>query len=218
MDPPADEEPLRLERASAPWVLIETLLATALALYVSLRLGTQLIWLLLPLGLIFAGGRSPSAYGLDLRIRPPPLRVHAVLGLGLLSLYAAGHSAIAIFAWHEAFAPRLPDDALDDLVRGFLLVALPEEVFFRAYLQSRWDFACGKPWHSFGAAWGPGLAIQAVLFAACHLATGDWARLRVFFFALLAGWLRARSGSVLGPAIYHALANLWVAVLSASFR
>jgi membrane protease YdiL (CAAX protease family) len=136
----------------------------------------------------------------------------------LLSLYAAGHVAFAIFVQHETFAPRLPESALVDLVRGFLLVALPEEVFFRAYIQSRWDFTCGKPWHFLGAAWGPGLAIQAVLFAACHLATGDWTRLRVFFFGLLAGWLRARSASVLGPAVYHAVANLWVGVLDASFR
>jgi membrane protease YdiL (CAAX protease family) len=218
MDPPADEVRLRPDRASAPWVLIETLLATALALYVSLRLGTPLVWLLLPLGLIFTGKRSPSAYGLDLRICPPPLRVHAVLGPVLLLLYAAGHIAIAILAWHRTFEPRLPENALDDLIRGFLLVALPEEVFFRAYVQSRWDFTCGKPWHLFGAAWGPGLTIQALLFAACHLATGDWTRLRVFFFALLAGWLRARSGSVLAPAVYHAVANLWVGALNASLR
>jgi membrane protease YdiL (CAAX protease family) len=215
MVPHADEEP---GRASAPWVLIETLLATALALYVSVRLGSPLVWLLLPLGLIFAGRRSPSAYGLDLRLCPPPLRVHAVLGLVLLSLYAGSRIAFAIFARHETFALTLPQNALVDLVRGLLLVALPEEVFFRAYVQSRWDFTYGKPWRLFGAAWGPGLAIQAVFFAVCHLATGDWTRLRVFFFGLLAGWLRARSASVLGPAVYHAVANLWVGVLDASFR
>jgi uncharacterized protein len=218
MEKPVDEKLLRRERASAPWVLAETLLATALALHLSLRLATPLVWLLLPLGLIFAGRRSPSAYGLDLRICPPPLRVHATLGLVLLSLYALGYAVISIFVWHETFAPRLQEHAVEDLVRGFLVVALPEEVFFRAYVQSRWDFACGKPWRLFGAALGPGLAIQAVLFAACHLATGDWTRLRVFFFGLLAGWLRARSGSVLGPAAYHAVANLWVSLLGASFR
>jgi membrane protease YdiL (CAAX protease family) len=218
MEETVDEARHRRERGSVPWVFAETLLATALALYLSLRLETTLVWLLLPLGLIVTGRRSPSAYGLDLRIRPPALSIHATLGLILLSLYALGHAVIAIFVSHEAFAPRLPENAVEDLVRGFLVVALPEEVFFRAYVQSRWDLAYGRPWHLFGAALGPGLVIQAVLFAVCHLATGDWTRLRVFFFGLLAGWLRARSESVLGPAVYHAVANFWVAFLATSFR
>jgi membrane protease YdiL (CAAX protease family) len=40
----------------------------------------------------------------------------------------------------------------------------------------------------------------------------------VFFFALFAGWLRERSGSVLAPAVYHAVANVWYRSLAASFR
>jgi membrane protease YdiL (CAAX protease family) len=218
MEEARDGEPFRRARRSAPWVLAETVLATALALHLSLRLEAPLVWLVLPLGLILAGHRSLSAYGLDLRICPPSIRVHAILGLVLLSLYAVGHAAIATFIRHESLAPRLPEKAFEDLVRGFLVVALPEEVFFRGYVQSRWDATCGKPWHLFGAAWGPGLAVQAVLFAGCHLVTRDWTRLGVFFFAILAGWLRARSGSVLGPAVYHAVANVWVGVLRASFH
>src|SRR5262245_34037833 len=152
MEESLDEELLRRRRGSAPWVFAETLLAAALALHLSLRLETPLVWLLLPLGLIFAGRRSPSAYGLDLRFCPPALRIHATLGLVLLSLYALGHAVIAIFVRHEAFAPRMPESAVENLMRGFLVVALPEEVFFRAYVQSRWDLACGRRWHLFGAA------------------------------------------------------------------
>jgi membrane protease YdiL (CAAX protease family) len=40
----------------------------------------------------------------------------------------------------------------------------------------------------------------------------------VVFFALLAGWLRERSDSVLAPAVYHAVANVWYRTLLASFR
>ena len=91
-------------------------------------------------------------------------------------------------------------------------------MFFRGYLQTRWDRACGRPWRVFGAAVGAALPIQAAAFAVCHLLIGDWTRLRVFFFALLAGWLRERSRSVLSPAAYHAVANVWYRMLAASFH
>ena len=219
MTPPVDDE--RTQRqgsAQLPWVFAETAAATAVALYLALRLETSLVWLSLGLCLILARRGSLSLYGLDLRICPPSVRTHALLGLTLLSLYGAGHAAISAFLWHQTFVVRLPGNLLVDLVREFLIVAFPEEVFFRAYVQSRWDLACGKPWNLFGALVGPGLLAQAVLFAICHVASGDWLRGSVFFFALLAGWLRARSGSVLGAAVYHAVANLWVRALSASFH
>jgi len=46
---------------------------------------------------------------------------------------------------------------------------------------------------------------------------GGWSRLLVFFPGLLYGWLRARSGTVLVPTVYHALSNLLLQVLRASF-
>jgi membrane protease YdiL (CAAX protease family) len=217
MTSPVDDERPQ-GSALLPWVFAETAAATAAALYLALRLETSLVWLFLGLFLILARRGSLSPYGLDLRICPPSLRTHAVLGLTLLSLYGAGHAVISAFLWHKTFLLRLPENSLADLAREFLLVAFPEEVFFRAYVQSRWDLACGKPWNLFHASVGPGLAVQAVLFAVCHVASGNWLRASVFFFALLAGWLRARSGSVLGGGVYHAVANLWVRTLSLSFH
>jgi membrane protease YdiL (CAAX protease family) len=219
MTPSVDDEwPQRQGSARLSWVFAETVAATAVAFHLALRLETSLVWLFLGLCLILASRGSLSRYGLDLRISPPSLRTHAILGLTLLSLYGAAHTAMSALLWHKTFAPRLPENPLADLTREFLIVAFPEEMFFRAYVQSRWDLAWGKPWNFFGAAFGPGLPVQAVLFAICHVASGDWRRAGVFFFALLAGWLRARSGSVLGAAVYHAVANLWVRTLSASFH
>ena len=217
MTPPVDDARPR-ESARPVWVFAETAAATAMAYLLALRLETSLVWLVLGLCLIFAGRRSFSQYGLDLRLCPPPLHVHVLLGIALLSLYGAGHATVSLLLSHKTFVLKLPENPLADLAREVLIVAFPEEVFFRGYLQSRWDLACGKPWHVFGASIGPGLLAQALLFAICHLASGDWSRSSVFFFALLAGWLRARSGSVLGPVAYHAVANLWVRSLSASFH
>lgn len=205
-------------RASLIWVTVETLSATGVALYASLRWGTFLVWLLIPIGLLVVCRRPFFEYALDLRFEPPPLRTHLVLGATLLALYATLHAGFALGWQHLSFAPQLPARPLLGLVEEFLLIGIPEEVFFRGLLQTRWNLALGKPWRVFGARVGPGLLIQAVIFAVCHLAAGDWTRLRVFFFALLAGWLRERSNSILAPAAYHAVANVWYRWLEASFR
>jgi membrane protease YdiL (CAAX protease family) len=197
---------------------IETLAATAVALLLSVRFASSLIWLLLPLGLLKPFGRPLSEHGLDLRFRPPSIAVHAVLGISLLALYAALHALVAHVFLHQSFVLHVPRHALLDLVREFLTVGFPEEVFFRGYLETRWNRICGKPWTIFGASVGAGLFLQAVVFAICHLVTGDWTRLRVFFFAVLAGWLRERSHSVLAPAVYHSVANVWYRILVESFR
>jgi membrane protease YdiL (CAAX protease family) len=42
-------------------------------------------------------------------------------------------------------------------------------------------------------------------------------RLAVFFPALVFGWMRARTGSILAGATFHALCNLFADVLHTSF-
>jgi len=199
-------------------VALETGVVTALALFLSLRFESPLVWLFLPLPLLLALRRSLSDYGLDLHFTPPSWSVHLVLGAGLLCGYAVLHAAVALAFLGRSFELRLLTNPAVELSRQFLGVAFPEEVFFRGYVQSRWQDALPARWTIFGAKVGPALFVQATIFALCHLATGDWTRLRVFFFALLAGWLRARSRSVLSPAVYHAVANVWYGILADCFR
>jgi membrane protease YdiL (CAAX protease family) len=202
-----------LTRAAA-----ETSLATAVVLALALWFGSDLPWLFAPLILIVLPGRSLSVHGFDLRLRPPSLGAHLALGTALLAGYGAVHAAFAVLWQHRSFAPRLPAGFLLGLGSEFLAVAFPEEAFFRGYLQTRWNLALGRRWAAFGARVGPGLVVQAGAFAVCHVLTGDWTRVRVFLFALLAGWLRERCDSILAPAVYHASANAWYRLLEASFR
>ena len=69
----------------------------------------------------------------------------------------------------------------------------------------------------FGARLGPAFWLTAALFALGHLAVFQFWRLGVFFPALLFGWMRERSGTVVAPALFHASANLLEKVLEASF-
>src|SRR5438046_9805989 len=101
-----DDSRERSRRPSVAWLTFETTTATALALYVSLRLGAPVVWLVLPLAFIAAGRKSLSEYGLDLRFRPPSGPAHVLLGGSLLLLYAALHAWFAHTVLGQTFAPR----------------------------------------------------------------------------------------------------------------
>jgi membrane protease YdiL (CAAX protease family) len=98
------------------------------------------------------------------------------------------------------------------------VIALPEEAFYRGYLQSRLDEAWGARVNVLGARVGPGLVASAAIFAVGHLATEPSpARLAVFFPALLFGWLRARTGGIGASVFFHAFCNLYSAALGSAY-
>jgi membrane protease YdiL (CAAX protease family) len=95
------------------------------------------------------------------------------------------------------------------------LVALPEEWFFRGYLQGRLDLVFGTPVRLFGVPVGWGLVLSALAFALLHpILLPGFHRLLVFFPALLFGWLRARSGNVGASILVHAGSNVLLAIVS----
>ena len=95
-------------------------------------------------------------------------------------------------------------------------VAFPEELFFRGYLQQRFDDAFGRPYRLFGASFGSGLITANLLFTAGHVVvSGDVGRLAVFFPGLLFGWLQARTGALIAPILFHGLCNIVLYTLQA---
>jgi len=106
-----------------------------------------------------------------------------------------------------------------DLCLGHLLViALPEEAFFRGYVQSSLDERWGTPHNLFGAQVGWGLVATSVVFALGHLLAVPYpARLAVFFPSLLFGWLRNRTGGVGASILFHGTCNVLAAVLAAGY-
>jgi len=102
-----------------------------------------------------------------------------------------------------------------------IVIAFPEEYFYRGYLQTRLHQRFGtdpneKPGRFLGfskANW-----ITSALFAVGHVlvpiaGTIDPARAAVFFPSLLFGWLKDRTGSIVAPTILHGLANMMILVL-----
>jgi membrane protease YdiL (CAAX protease family) len=173
-------------------------------------------WLLVPFVLITATKRSFDEYGL--RWEFGSLRFHALVCALVLGGYAAGHYLWGTFIQGAKFDPRLPQNLGRLIFHQFVDVALPEEFFFRAYLQSQLNRTFGRPYRFLQVRWGLGLPLAAALFALCHLIYGNIWQLKVFFFGVFAGWLRERNQSIAAPIVYHAAGNILLEFMTISFR
>jgi membrane protease YdiL (CAAX protease family) len=118
----------------------------------------------------------------------------------------------------QGFALQLPAGFALLALSQLLVVALPEEVFFRGYLMSRLEERWPSRHRLWGAAVGWPLLISSLLFGLGHfLVDFQPARLAVMVPALVFGWMRQRSGSLAPAAVFHALCNLFSDVLHESF-
>ena len=113
---------------------------------------------------------------------------------------------------------RLPADFALLAANQVLVIALPEELFFRGYLLGRLEAHWPSRRRLAGAPVGWALLVSALLFALGHfLVDFNPQRLAVFFPALVFGWLRARTGSIAAGTAFHASCNLLADVLHHSY-
>lgn len=93
-------------------------------------------------------------------------------------------------------------------------VAVPEELFYRGYMQSRLDEVWPPRWRIAGATLGPGWLLTCVIFALGHsLVVFQWWHLAIVAPSLIFGWMRARTGGIIAGAVFHAWCNILVAHL-----
>jgi membrane protease YdiL (CAAX protease family) len=139
-------------------------------------------------------------------------------GQALPSLPPALARALAPYGAPAHPALRLPDGIAERIATQLLVVALPEELFYRGWMQEGWARSAPSRGVSvLGARLGAGFVWTQALFAAGHLVVLQPWRLGTFFPGLLFGWLRARTGDVAAPVVAHALSNLFLATLERSF-
>jgi hypothetical protein len=139
-------------------------------------------------------------------------------GRALPSLPSDLARALAPYGAPGAFALRAPEGLAWRIPVQLLVVALPEELFYRGWMQTSWSrSAPGSGVTVLGARLGRGFLATQALFALGHLVVLQPWRLGTFFPALLFGWLRERTGSVAAPVLVHAASNLFLATLEASF-
>lgn len=112
------------------------------------------------------------------------------------------------------------------LLTQLFFIALPEEYFYRGYLQTRLNqgFAARRSEPKWLTRLGLNRAVllTSLLFGLGHLLIPVQGvllvqRMSVFFPALLFGWLRLRTDSIVAATIYHAGCNLMVLFLSVHY-
>jgi membrane protease YdiL (CAAX protease family) len=176
-------------------------------------------FLLIPLEWLHRKKVDPATFGISWQNLKKGL-LWALLLVGLtFPLY------IPAYIWwfgHQSFHfsllwESLPGDFWQEVLGFFLLVAIPEEVFYRGYMQTRLDAVFKRRVTILGAKVGWSLVVTSAFFAVGHLVEPRLDKLGTFFPGLVFGWLRARTGSVGGAVIFHALCNIWARMLFYGF-
>ncbi len=98
-----------------------------------------------------------------------------------------------------------------------IVVALPEELFFRGFLLHLLEKRFPPKRKLLGGGVGLALVLSAAAFAVIHLPKdGDPRALATFFPGLLFGWMRSSTGSILAGTVTHAGSNILVRILDLS--
>jgi len=142
--------------------------------------------------------------GDPLRLRVRPLRTWMPLALLLtvvaLPVFATVYGLTRGLDW----SPRPLRDLATLPAIARAAVALPEEFFFRGFLQSRleaWRSAAGRRFPL-------EIAAASALFALAHLPAQGLAGLATFFPGVLFGFLVWQARTIWGAVLFHAASNL----------
>jgi membrane protease YdiL (CAAX protease family) len=167
-----------------------------------------------PLAIVYFARRDFTAYGLTFELWPKRLLRGFLMVGTLLPPFVLGYWVFWDKIVGRELAWRLDWSLLPTLLTQFLVVSIPEEVFFRGYLLPSFAQAWPSRPLPFIGEYGPAIVVTAACFAVAHVAAEPRAmRLFVFFPALLFGLLRVRTGSVIAPIAAHTLANTMMYVM-----
>lgn len=128
--------------------------------------------------------------------------------------FALGYHVYQTRLFGAELTDRRPDDVLVLIAYHVFFVAIPEEFFYRGYLQTRLNEVFARRWLIFGVPMGWGAVLACVLFAFGHsLVQFQWWHFATFFPGLVFAWMREKTGGVAAGALYHAACNVGVSML-----
>lgn len=149
---------------------------------------------------------------------------HAIQWALLAALAIFGFYALGFYLYffklrglHARMAVAMPmvdilKIAVQDFPGQLLMVALPEEAFYRGFVQTRLARALVGRWDL------AAIVLTSAIFAVGHIATiPNPARLAVFFPSLVFGLLRSRTGGIGAGVLFHALCNIYSTALGHAF-
>jgi membrane protease YdiL (CAAX protease family) len=172
------------------------------------------LFLYVPLLILFRTRRRPEEWGITKRRLCFSVNVSLVCSLLFLPGFVFLYWLYRGWWLQAPFRIAFPEDWLLLLLYHLLCVALPEEVFYRGYMQSRLNEAFPKRVNLFWAPVGFGWLYTSGLFALGHFVISLRPEaLATFLPGLLFGWLREHTGSIVAPTLFHALCNATVLLL-----
>ena len=167
------------------------------------------VWIIVPSVILVFQRRKFKAYGISLSGWKQSIKIMLVASLIILSAYLIGYYIYATEFHSKSFNPVIQESWALLTINIFLFVGLPEEFFFRGYLQSELNYIFGKKFNFLFVKFGPGLVITAIIFTLSHIFVQmDWSKTSLIFLSLILGWLREKTGSILASAGFHTLANV----------
>lgn len=116
-----------------------------------------------------------------------------------------------LYFLHRSFQFVLREDLIMNLLNNLLIVAIPEEIFFRGYLQSTMQRIYGQKRIMKFLSYSN--LMTSLLFAVGHFFLKPrFDRLAVFFPSLLFGFLREKRENIYPSIMFHLLSN-WMMYL-----
>jgi len=231
-------DPGKVLRSGVSRPLGVALLTTAAVATLSYALPVE--WASTGVGMVFLGtvyflvlrdpNLDPRPFGLALGglLETTPLQVsklvrETALAFGWAALVAAVvfpcYWAGYLWWWHPSRPfnwTHLPSS--NEVLGQLLTVGLPEEAFYRGYLQSTLAQALPARFTLLGAPFGAAVLLTSAIFAAGHFATEPFAfRLAVFFPSLVFGWLRSKTTGIGAAIVFHASCNLFSLYLAQGY-
>ena len=114
-------------------------------------------------------------------------------------------------------APAITWDFVEFCAVQIIVVALPEELFFRGMLLHLLEQRFPPKRRVLGGGIGVALVLSSLAFALVHLPKdGDPRALATFFPGLLFGWMRSATGSILPSTLTHGCSNILIRILEGS--
>lgn len=190
------------------------------------------IFLYVPTTLINRRRENFEHYGLSAKPVSKGVLYFVVLSLAVFPLFGLGayyyYRFVCTFSAHYRWLPRVYKRICFRLVKGWsaihwklqagflqnaaaqvVVVALPEEYFFRGYLQTTLNRVWPAKRRVLGAPVSFSVVVTSALFALGHvLVDFNGLRFAVFFPSLLFGWMRQATGSILAGVLFHAASNI----------
>ncbi|MBI2082826.1 MAG: CPBP family intramembrane metalloprotease [Deltaproteobacteria bacterium] len=146
----------------------------------------------------------------NLRHLTASLKIFFFTSLLIFPLFLIGNHLYQTVIWGHSFNPSLPERLSSLLLLQVALIALPEEVFFRGWLQP----LIRKHLPPFKT-----IALTSFIFAFSHSVIAmQWWHFAIFFPGCVFGWLKEKTGTVTASVLFHTVSNLLVAWISSAYR